>query len=365
MPNLTVTADVDAVMAAANNAAIRTLLGLGTAALAATGDFDAAGAAAAAQAASQPLDADLTSWAAITRASGVDTFITTPSGANLANLLTTALPATKGGTGLTTLGTGVATALSNATGGTGGLVTFSGNIGAATATSLSTIGSSNTPLDLLTLRNTSATTASQTRINFQNDIAPSGDVTGGRIFYTGAVYSGFPASTFGFWNTITGGHIAMGTSGTERFRIWSGGGVSINNTVDPGAGNLSVTGSGAFSTTLAVTGASTFTGLTTHNGGIAGVPQALSGAGAVDVVTLTTALTTTGASQALTLANGTNGQIKYIIHDVDGGSAILTPTTKTGFSTVTFTNAGDTVTLVYLNTRGWFVLSVYGATVTP
>ena len=36
----------------------------------------------------QPLDADLTSWAAITRASGFDTFVATPSSANLAALLT-------------------------------------------------------------------------------------------------------------------------------------------------------------------------------------------------------------------------------------------------------------------------------------
>lgn len=36
----------------------------------------------------QPLDSDLTSWAAITRASGFDTFVATPNSANLAALLT-------------------------------------------------------------------------------------------------------------------------------------------------------------------------------------------------------------------------------------------------------------------------------------
>lgn len=36
----------------------------------------------------QPLDADLTSWAAITRATGFDTFVATPSSANLRSLLT-------------------------------------------------------------------------------------------------------------------------------------------------------------------------------------------------------------------------------------------------------------------------------------
>jgi hypothetical protein len=53
-------------LALANAAAGRTLLSLGTAATSATTDFDATGAAAAAQAASQPLDSDLTAIAALT-----------------------------------------------------------------------------------------------------------------------------------------------------------------------------------------------------------------------------------------------------------------------------------------------------------
>jgi hypothetical protein len=101
-------------------------------------------------------------------------------------------------------------------------------------------------------------------------------------------------------------------------------------------------------------------GITTA-GSIIGTPNAMTGAGAVSVDTLTTKLTTTGASQALTLANGTDGQIKTIIHDVDGGSAVLTPTTKTGYTTITFTNAGESATLQYVTTRGWIILSLYGA----
>lgn len=95
--------------------------------------------------------------------------------------------------------------------------------------------------------------------------------------------------------------------------------------------------------------------------GFASTPQALSGAGAVNVTTLTTALTTTGPNQALTLADGVNGQLKIIVHDVDGGSAILTPTTRTGFSTITFTNVGETAILQFLNIRGWVIISLRGA----
>lgn len=71
----------------------------------------------------QPLDADLTSWAAITRASGFDTFATTPTGAHLASLLTTGLPIS---TGVGGLGTGVATALGINTGTSGSFLVTSG-----------------------------------------------------------------------------------------------------------------------------------------------------------------------------------------------------------------------------------------------
>ena len=90
--------------------------------------------------------------------------------------------------------------------------------------------------------------------------------------------------------------------------------------------------------------------------------QSLSGAGAVNVTDMFTSLTTSGAAQALTLANGTVGQIKVISHVVDAGSAVLTPTTKIGFTTVTFTNVGDSVTLIYTS-AGWAVIGSYGASV--
>ena len=88
--------------------------------------------------------------------------------------------------------------------------------------------------------------------------------------------------------------------------------------------------------------------------------QSLSGAGAVDITNAFTALTTTGAAQALTLANGAVGEIKVIAHVVDGGSAVLTPTTKIGFTTITFTNVGETATLIY-TAAGWAIVALNGA----
>lgn len=90
--------------------------------------------------------------------------------------------------------------------------------------------------------------------------------------------------------------------------------------------------------------------------------QSLSGAGAVDVTHLITEVTTTGAN-ALTLADGTNGQFKIIRMIVDAGDGTLTPTTKTGYSTITFNDVGDTVVLQFRTTAGWYIVSNYGCTV--
>ena len=96
--------------------------------------------------------------------------------------------------------------------------------------------------------------------------------------------------------------------------------------------------------------------------GLFGSVQSLSGAGAVDVTNTVTEITSTGAD-ALTLANGTVGQVKVITMIVDGGDATLTPTTFAGGSTITFNDAGDSVILVYNTTVGWVAVANQGATV--
>lgn len=120
------------------------------------------------------------------------------------------------------------------------------------------------------------------------------------------------------------------------------------------------------SATIARTDAAqTFTGNQTINGAIIGNVQALSGAGAVDVTSFATAFTSTATGNALTLANGTVGQIKTIAYVAEAAGAdtgVLTPTTRVGYSTITFTNVGDSVTLQYF-TQGWAVIGVRGATV--
>ena len=101
---------------------------------------------------------------------------------------------------------------------------------------------------------------------------------------------------------------------------------------------------------------------TSYSNIITGSVQSLSGAGAVNLTDLITEVTTTGAD-ALTLADGSAGQVKIITMIVDGGNGTLTPTTLAGGTTITFNDVGDGVVLVYGTTAGWVVVGNNGATI--
>lgn len=88
--------------------------------------------------------------------------------------------------------------------------------------------------------------------------------------------------------------------------------------------------------------------------------QALSGAGAVDTESQTTAWSTGGAV-AGTLGNGYAGQLKFIYCAEATGTGTLTPTSLLGFTTIAFTAVGQGVTL-YFNGSAWVVVGNNGAT---
>lgn len=129
----------------------------------------------------------------------------------------------------------------------------------------------------------------------------------------------------------------------------------ISTTSTLAAGNTTITG------TITASGAISGTSITSTGAVIQGV-QTLAAAGAVDLVTSITRIDSAGAI-ALTLADGANGQMKSIVMGTDGGDATLTPTTKTGFSTIVFNDAGDGVTLVFITTKGWICTGNNGATI--
>lgn len=99
----------------------------------------------------------------------------------------------------------------------------------------------------------------------------------------------------------------------------------------------------------------------TNSGGVvtvtanlaAGSVQSITGAGAADIVTAITEVTST-STDAITLADGAAGQVKVVSLVVDGGTMTLTPANALGYTSIAFADVGDTVTLVFL-TGGWAI----------
>jgi len=97
---------------------------------------------------------------------------------------------------------------------------------------------------------------------------------------------------------------------------------------------------------------------------LAGTPQALSGAGVLNLTTSITNCTSTGAAQVVSLADSTQaGQIKIVSHIVDGGDVRVTPATLDGGSYTTLDAVGDTVVLIW-NDSAWQIIGGNGHTVT-
>ena len=79
------------------------------------------------------------------------------------------------------------------------------------------------------------------------------------------------------------------------------------------------------------------------------------------------AKTTGGDAEALSLADGEEGQELMIYLAVDGGgTGTLTPDTCTGFTTIAFADKGDQVVLRYIDDSiGWIILSATGLAAPP
>ena len=141
---------------------------------------------------------------------------------------------------------------------------------------------------------------------------------------------------------------ALSVNGSQYIstsKIQQGAGAAGDITIEPGTTSGEVIISGA------LTAAGAFTGSR----------QTISGPGAINLTSLHTEITTTGAD-AYTLANGALGQMKIISMVVDGGDATVTPTTLANGTTITFDAVHDSVTMIY-GTNGWLPIAVQNAVI--
>jgi len=126
-------------------------------------------------------------------------------------------------------------------------------------------------------------------------------------------------------------------------------------------GNLTITGKVTVADDTDSNGNTLSSGLFAHDG----TPQSLSGADAINATTAVTLFTSTGANN-ITIANGTiSGQMKYVVHIVDGGTGTFTGANwlATG---IVLTDAGDSVTLMWITSISkWAVVGEAGDVFTP
>ncbi len=323
----------------------------------------------------QAYDADLTTWAGVTPGTGV-------TAALAVNIGSAGAPALfNGALGTPTSGT-ITNLTGTASGATVGNATLAAGLSATALTTVNTITAATATNLVLNAGSSGGQITLGQGTNSNVTLTPNGT---GNVTVTGGILSS--SSNFFLKNNGASGGLTLQTDGFLRITN-SAGGLLAGIQTSAGSWFMGNANGGLFLHDNATTVSGTRdTGLTRISAGLWGfgtgsvgsfagswkatngelvgtlitTPDTRTGAGAVSITTSATKLVTTGGADALTLANGTaEGQIKTIAHTTDGGSAVLTPATGSGFTTVTFTSVGESVTLQWF-TGGWVILSIRGA----
>jgi len=160
-------------------------------------------------------------------------------------------------------------------------------------------------------------------------------------------------------DTLAEGSIYIGDSGNTSSeldastdtQILVGNGTTMTSVAVSGDATLANTG--ALTVSASTAGFSVGTTFTT------GSTTTSSGAGAVAITGMIHEVTTTGTGDALTLADGAEGQhlnVVYVAEGAGGDTAVLTPTNLAGANTtVTFTDLGDSAHLLF-TAGAWYFL---------
>jgi hypothetical protein len=88
---------------------------------------------------------------------------------------------------------------------------------------------------------------------------------------------------------------------------------------------------------------------------LGGTPQSLNSAGAISVDTILTKVTNPDNSGNLTIADGTDGQIKIVAMISNTGGHSLTINANIAHSSIVFNSTGDTAILMFI-TGVWYFL---------
>jgi hypothetical protein len=265
----------------------------------------------------QQLDADLTSWAAVVRAGGFDTFVATPSSANLATLVTgeTGSGALVFGTSptFTTPTLGAATATSITAPDSTNLTLAGGSTGASLVLGQGTSASATLALPgvgILTVSNVNDAGF----VNVARFLSPSLTSGNSALILVGraAAVSQSAFLNYGYNTTAASTYLDIGHNGTTgQVRLTQPGNLLIGTTTDATslAGGLVVNGSGA-----GATSSSTSTGALRVTGGV-GVSGAMNVGGAATfagAVTIGgTVIHTLSATPASATAAGTVGTMSW------------------------------------------------------
>jgi hypothetical protein len=93
--------------------------------------------------------------------------------------------------------------------------------------------------------------------------------------------------------------------------------------------------------------------------------QSLSSGGAANVTTAITAVNATSGTIAVTLADGSDGQVKTILNVSTSGTNAITisPTTLAGYTSIVLNAPGETVTLLFKSSK-WYIIGGNGYSAT-
>ena len=85
----------------------------------------------------------------------------------------------------------------------------------------------------------------------------------------------------------------------------------------------------------------------------------------IDVTSAITEINATGGTGAASVADGADGQVKTIINTATSGTSAITvtPASRRGYSSITLDKEGETVTLMFKNSKWNVIAEGNGATV--